>query len=443
MFTYWPEMLNYPLFMNHGFIPYRDFSMVYTPLLPIALQTLFGLVGYDPQFLHYLGTILLSLIVGIVMLTIYYYSKNKLRSFVFGLFLGYILLNFEGNQFWFDSLLPPLLLAIFLLEVSFASKQRWWKIASVGLISGIAILIKQTAALSLLAFVPYLLLLRGKRRFNLQRVLTTFLWFGFPLVLVLSFFLVWLISKNILFDFLKWGIKFILVIPQAKIIGVLPYLRLPSLRQSLAVGLFLLPPIIFALRKNTLPSLLLAAWIISTFLFAFPNFAYSRLESSLVFSFLTLGIVSTGKQLSRGPLLVTYLVSLFIVGTSIFMRHLRVDQPYYDDEIKQVALYIKQKYSGRSLYSFHGPDLVYALTNQPPAFKPWLDQLSWQMAYAGEDNLRALRSSPPEVVIYRPTPLETAPEKMMLKYFESSYKKVFQTSKGTEILEKIPRYQIK
>lgn len=419
--------------MSRGFVPYKDFSMVYTPLLPVALQTLYSLVGYDPQFLHYLGTIFLSLTVGTATLTIYHYSKNKLTSLLLGLFLGYILLSFEGNQFWFDSLLPLPFLAIFLLELSFASKPRWWKIAIAGLISGITILIKQTAALSLLTFGPYLLLLHYKKKFDLYKLLLIFFWFVIPLALVLSFFFAWLISKNILLDFWNWGVKFVLVIPNTKAIGVSPYLRLPSIRQSAALGLFLLPPIILALRRNTLPSILLVIWTLAALLLAFPNFAYSRLESFLFFSFLTLGITLTDKQSSR-CLLFVYLIATAIVGTSIFMRHLRVDQPYYDDEVKQVALYIDQHYPNKSLYSFHGPDLVYVLTKRPPAFKPWLDQLSWQMAYAGEENFKILKSSPPDVVVYRPSPLETPQEKTILNYFENSYRKVFQTQKGTEIL---------
>lgn len=443
LFTYWPEMLNYPFFMNHGFVPYRDFSMVYTPLLPIFLQIIYRFIGYDPQILHYLGTLFLSLTVGTAMLTIHYYSKDKLVSSLLGLSLGYTLLSFEGNQFWFDSLLPLPFLAIFLLEASFASKPQWWKMALAGLISTVTILVKQTAALSLLAFTLYLLLLWHKKEFNLHKLLITFFWFVVPLLLVLSIFLVWLISKNILFDFWNWGIKFVLIIPRGNIIGVAPYLRLPTIRQFLAVGLFLLPPIILALRKNTLPSILLVIWVLITFLLAFPNFAYSRLESSLVFSFLALGVILVDKQPSRRLLLTVYLIVTFVVGTSIFMRHLRVDQQYYDKDVVEVALYINQHYSSQSLYSFHGPDLVYVLTKRPPAFKPWLDQLSWQMAYAGEENLRAFKVSPPDVVVYRPSSLEIPQEKAILRYFESSYRKVFQTQKGTEILEKIPRLGIK
>src|SRR3972149_2607064 len=71
-FTAWPEMLAWPFFILKGWLPYRDFAMVHTPLLVLDLALFNKIFGMGAIQLKIYGWVLIAL----TDLTLFYVAKK-------------------------------------------------------------------------------------------------------------------------------------------------------------------------------------------------------------------------------------------------------------------------------------------------------------------------------------------------------------------------------
>lgn len=433
LFAYWPEMLNYPFFMDRGFLPYRDFSMVYTPGLPILLLGIYKVFGFTPAILHITGTLLLSVTALSTSLLVYALTKRRWLGVFGGSLAGYLIIAFEGNQLWFDDLLGVIFITVFYLECSFLRKDTLWKLVAAGLLSGLSLMVKQSAGYLLLTFPFVVYLYLAGRKVPAARLAGVLLSFSVPIVVIILVFVASLHFLGIYDDFLKWGVNFVFWIAKSHSGIIVPYFRLPSLRQSaVVIVLGLVPALVLINKKSRTTELKLAfAFLLVSFLLTMPNFAYHRLEVPLIF-FVLIGAVGIAKS---GRLVIfAGLVLTLAVATFVFQRHLSRDQQYWDDDARAVSGYINTNFPRSSIYSFNGPDLVYATTGRAPAFKPWFDQLAWQMEYAGDEHYQALIKSPPDLIVFRPLKEYSPHQQMIFNYMESNFMPVYTTKLGTVIL---------
>lgn len=232
--------MNYPFFLHLGWLPYKDWSMVYTPVLPYTLKYFYDVFGYRPETLHLFGTIIGALTTLLIF--------KKSRSLIAVIFFIISYLAFGGNSVWFDLFLTPLIILIYYSP-------------SPAFLFGLCVLIKQTS----FYILPPILLPTIKK--PLLFLLLILLFFGY------------LIFNNLLFDFLNWGVKFVFLLPKA---GDLLF---PTIKQSLVVLAFLIPLLLTKDKKAIIYSFF-------TLLFAFPRFEFFHL-----IPFLAIFTIAVSKRL--------------------------------------------------------------------------------------------------------------------------------------------------
>ncbi len=136
-FTAWPEMLAWPFFILKGWLPYKDFAMVHTPLLVLDIALFNKIFGLGAVQLKIYGWILIAL----TDLTLFYVAKKLWSAKVALLSLLFFIplqILYDGNGIWFDYALSIWgLLALYLL----LSKRY----LAAGVVWALAFLTKQTA----------------------------------------------------------------------------------------------------------------------------------------------------------------------------------------------------------------------------------------------------------------------------------------------------------
>ncbi len=437
LFTYWPEMLNYPFFLLRGLLPYRDFSMVYTPLLPLILAGIYRVLGPTPYVLHLFASLLLATIDLLITSLVFRSTKSKVIALTSGLFAGYIILSFEGNHLWFDSFLTLVIILIFWLQLSFLRQTKLWKLLVIGALYGICILTKQQSSLYLSpALFFFFFLLKQKFHYSWRNLFQAVLIFLLPMVGLLILFLSILNQLNILTDFLNWGFRFVFTLTSVHGANLSPDLVYPTSDQLLRLSPFLLLLAIVSRSPGFLTptSSLALLWLFSTVLFAFPRFGYFHLEAAIPF-FVILVFSSWPKI--KPTFWPTFSVCLVLISTTTVLRyHLRFGQSFYDPDVKVIAKWIKHYYPQSSIYSLNGPDLVYVLTDKTPSALPWVDQLSWNMAFFGDRYIEAFSKKPPDLVIFVPYKTGQYQPEAVIAYVSSHYLPVESFPFGVEILKK-------
>ncbi len=433
-FTYWPEMLDWPRAMAQGWLPYRDFTMIYTPLIPLLIMLSGKIFGFTPLNLHLLGTFLLALTNALLVFAAYRLTRNKIISLLLGGLYLYLTLAFEGNTLAPANLLTPLFFGICLLQLSYLKNNKTVLLFLSGILMGLAFLTKQTTAYVLPEFPLLLSYLYFKRR-RVRLIAPAFKAFVFPLLLIITFFLLILISLNILGDFYNWGVKFSLLLPtltqKAKVSDIL----FPSSRHiPLLLGFCFLALSVVILRKNFI-SFFLFSWIILISLFIFPRFAYAHLLPAIaVFLLLIAEIYPLSK---KKPLaLAAAFIIIFLMAWPIFKKTRLESRTYLEPDIILMADYLSKTYPSSSLYIINSPEQIYFLTDKLPAVKPWVEQLPWQMAYFNQEFTLAFKTTPPDIVLYTPYKTnEFSPS--LVPYLKENYSLVHSFPGGEQVLEKL------
>lgn len=397
-FTYWPEMLNWPFFLNSGWLPYKDFFVIHTPLLIYSLLAFYKVLGFKILTLHIFGTMLL-VVSGLFLIgEVFQKTRSVINTFIAGFVFLILEFAFSGNTVWFESFLTPLLFLLFVLLSNYLDKPQLSKIILAGVIFGLALISKQTTAYLLPAIgsVFVIMLLQGKKW---PKVLNPIFIFVFTASLVTIFFLIWLSWQKILPDFLYWGVQFVFHKPfNADVAN--SYVLYPSKRQLISLLLLLLPPVLITLRQRKLNQIHLLAWIGFSLLFAFPRFDYLHLVPMAIFLALFIGEnFSVKKDL---PLQLIYLAITILVGTAILMTNLHYTHTFVDPDTLKLVGILNNKYSGKTIFSLNGPDQVYFLTKKLPPVRPWVPQLAWYLEPYGSQFYKDFLAGSPEVIFYSP-----------------------------------------
>jgi len=373
-FVYWPEMLNWPFVMARGFLPYVDFSIVHTPFLPLTLTLLNGFFGETPRTLHFFGTSLLvitNLLIGYLV-----YKKTGLKRAIFAQALYvFISLAFEGNSVWFDLMLAPLVLTVYVLITSETSPK---KLFILGLVFGLMFTIKQTSVYLL----PAIFLIT---KFNFKKISC----FAIGYLFILFIFFSLLYCFGLLPAFSNWAVKFVFLLPFIKdTSGTLtPDFVLPTIKQTLVLATFFLAVLVNLDKKN----LRATCYMLLALLFAFPRFSYFHL---MPFVAIFLVYVCQRK--------IWPLVFVFIAVTPVFIKAYQTGNRFLTPSVYAVSEEIKTNYPNATIFSLNGPYLVYYLTGKTPAVKPWIDQLSWHLAYADAEFTNAFLKNLPDLIVHKP-----------------------------------------
>ena len=408
-FTAWPEMLAWPFFILKGWLPYKDFAMVHTPLLVLDLAIFNKIFGVGAAQIKIFGWALIIL----TDLTLFYVVKklwSEKKALFSLLFFIPLQVLYDGNGIWFDYALSIWgLLALYLL----LSKRY----LAAGMVWALAFFTKQTAVWFLFP-ISFVMLGEGFGERAKKFIL------GSVCILGLGALALWIFG--ILPDFIFWAIKFgIGILPQAS--GQInPPTGTEALRALLPFSVLL-----FALFIDWKKYLPFTMWAGFGILGAVPRWELFHFQPGLPFLAIAAAIFflqsESLKNLTRFAL-VLYVAGVLLMVTRSINRTWGEPDRFLEPSVVRTADYIKANtLATDKILVLNSWDSLYALSDRLPATRPWFPQLSWYFALGGvEDEItNDLKTQPPALVVmqpYGPSGLSSfKPEKMtdyVFKYYQ-------------------------
>lgn len=194
-----------------GLIPYKQVSMITTPLLPMINSIFLKVVFNGIMTYRVLMGIVFALIVLFIYLIIKELSNKKLLSYICAFFIGTLLINKFLLDYNYLFLLIVLMIAF--LEVRDLKKNENFNFnhnLCVGLLTGLAFLTKQTIGLLLIIIVIFEVFIYMKKiGFDLK--LTKFIKLMgvriFGMMIPITIFLIYLGVNGAFNDFINYAIK--------------------------------------------------------------------------------------------------------------------------------------------------------------------------------------------------------------------------------------------
>lgn len=384
-FTAWPEMLLWPYLLSKGWLPYQDFAMVHTPLLPIVSSFILKQLGFSLVSLQFVTWTLIVIIDCLIYLTTSRLFSRHI-AIITVLFYSLLHIRYEGNALWFDlALVPFLLIYYYCLE----SK----KFLFAGFVWMLAIMTKQTAVWFLLPLAFYLIPAKSIKpviRFSLG-----ILALAVPVFLLIT-------STGILPDFYYWAIHFgTIILPSST-----GQISLPSLKQLFS-GLWPYVSLVFIIYPGvSTRSIRLIVWGMVGMLGAFPRWELFHFQPALPFLSIIFAVIITSLQRRS---LVRPLFSLYLLFSALWLVKPLIRDTYQPARFFEPAVYsavreISQHTSpSDTIFVLNYWDHLYALSDHLPP-KPWIPQLPWYQSLPGiqDKQVSALTSNPPSLVVFHP-----------------------------------------
>src|SRR3990167_6156125 len=273
-FVYWPEMLNWPLILSAGWLPYKDFTTIHTPLLPYILTLFYSIFGFEILSLRLFAAGMLALTSFLLGFLIFTTTKNKWLTVVSAFVYIYLTFAFEGNTVWFESALAPIFLLSFILMKKTLEEAESKNFFYLGGLLAVALLIKQTSLYLLPVYALFFLYLFFRRKLTLQRV-TLFIAPAASLLLLFAFYLH---SLDLWPHFYRWAVEFVFLLPSLSTADVPPDLLLPSKKQLLLILLIVFVGIYALWQTRKFATLLVFSFVNCLAIFHHFNFRTSSQE---------------------------------------------------------------------------------------------------------------------------------------------------------------------
>ena len=182
----------------NGLLPYRDFNIITTPLLPLIVSIFLRIYN------SLLTMRIISIIVSTLSMFLVYKILDKLNikmSAVITIFISLFYFNYYYLEYNFFCLL----LNLFIIYLELALKDSKNKHFIIGLLSALVLLSKQTVGLlTFIAIMLYQLIINykdNKKIFN-KNLLYRLIGFIIPIII----FIIYLLFNNILYDFIDYTI---------------------------------------------------------------------------------------------------------------------------------------------------------------------------------------------------------------------------------------------
>ncbi len=184
-----------------GNLPYQDFNMITTPLLPILISPFLNLFGTELFIFRILNIIFCTSIFYLI-----YHILRKLNiHYSLSLIIIFCLLSLFKGNLRLDYNFSITLLTLIIMYLELTGKKNKYSHFLIGLLAGTSILIKQTTGLVLsltICIYPFFLTknhhLSNTKKYFLPRII--------GIIIPLFIFLIYLLSFNILDDFIDYSI---------------------------------------------------------------------------------------------------------------------------------------------------------------------------------------------------------------------------------------------
>ena len=207
------ELWNYNFASNiaNGLIPYRDFNMLQTPLLPFIAGFILKLFSNELIVMRILGILFITFLFYLIYRIFKLLKINSFFSF-FSLFLIFILLK-DYLCIDYNFLVLIFTLLIIYLEIKYYLKNNkkilsfyFFENLSIGILAGCSILLKQSTGLliSIIAVGFKILMVKNKNDFKL--FLKIFFARILGILIPILLFVIYLILNHALYDFTNYTI---------------------------------------------------------------------------------------------------------------------------------------------------------------------------------------------------------------------------------------------
>jgi len=443
-----PRVILQPWLLQGGFLQYENIADQHTPLMPILLSVLTPLFS---DGLRLAKIVLVALISLSTVLT--FLAARRTIGWLGGLGAASFFViwspGFSFAKLWHETFLAPLYLLLLLFYDSSASYHSRKSLLFLGLLGGIAILVKQHAAIVFATFVIWNAFTNWHAHRSFSVILRDTALISLAATLpIMAFALHHYVQAGTLANFLYWTISFNLVSGYASLAA-----QPPDIAQvrTIASACLLLPAATFCLielkRKGDKRWLNLGWGLIllaASSLTAYPRFAFFHLQAALPvlawLSSLTLAFAlrpgNSNSALQSSPSFATGIaiaLSAFwiITAGSAYQSVFRADQPrkvWEYTDLVPLADEIRQRIGPTDcIYIFPDDEatanLYYLLRCLPPKF--WGFSYPWYMSDSVKSRIvLTLQEHPPEWVVYFPGRWDIenrAPE--VIAYIQDNYQR--------------------
>lgn len=338
--------------------------------------------------------LLLVLLVGVTHIGIFLLAKKigKYNRFIFLPNFLYLLLQplFEGYALWLDTILVPLITFSAYFVVEAIDTKRIRDFFYTGLFLGSAVFFKQVISPLVLVVFTILLL----RKVSVSRVFVFLFGFSVPCV----YLVVWLLSNNLISDFVYWSIIFNFEV-YAKMAS-----QPPGISQLVRVLFVFLPTVFIAYKYRSHVSVLfLFIFLLFSVIFGLSRFELIHLQPALPFASLLLGyffISYWGKKQFVTIGISLYLFVLVLWSIRFYTSHISKKVYFFDSETRQVARYV-EKITNNSdkVFTIGVQPTFYVLADRLPPGNVYTVQVPWNTIVTESKILDSLVNDPPNVIV--------------------------------------------
>ncbi|MCI9178054.1 MAG: hypothetical protein HFJ28_05805 [Clostridia bacterium] len=202
------EVWNYNFAYNiaNGLVPYRDFNMLQTPLLPFIVSIFFLLFGNELLVFRILAIFLISILFYMIYKIFKKLKINLSYIFIFMLLLFLLLQDYICIDYNFALLIITFILIYFSIQNNDQKNKSFLYYFNIGILSGFCILLKQStgAIISFISvFYPALFI---KHKSDIKIYLKNSFITILGIALLISILLIYLMTHNALKDFIDYTI---------------------------------------------------------------------------------------------------------------------------------------------------------------------------------------------------------------------------------------------
>lgn len=428
-FVDWPEMLLYPWFLTKGLLYYRDVVLAYVPGSYYLLHGIYSVIGYSPASER-------AIAYGFILLTdilVYIVARKLTRSWwASSLALFFFVLwqpIFSGNTIWYETILAPIYLAVYLLLLRYTDKPRLASAVHVGIVLALATLIKQTAAWPL-GMACLFVWLSQKNKIQ-----------GFFHAAVLG-------SIALLFQLMTWGyfalqgagseywfwvFGFIANLSQS----ASGYALAPT-RGDLALILpAVIPLLMVPMLRPKKEGWLIILFAVAVLLAGLPRWGLHRLQPMLAFISVSIAVsaVHLFRQKQWAKVLGIIVLCSVVAGSwrsfRVFVTLRDPMQPTFFDATYQQLVAFMDKETDGAVYVLGNYDYLYFGMDKKPTVLPWVPLFPWNGQVPGMETklIASIESHEVPYILLVPFHPEAgyydgyAPNQLFL-YVRSKYEKI-------------------
>lgn len=429
-FVDWPEMLLYPWFLTKGLLYYRDVVLAYVPGSYYLLHAIYSLIGYSvvsERIIAY-GCILLTDV--LVYITARKLTKSLWPSVAALAFFVWWQPIFSGNTIWYETMLTPMYLVMYLLALRYLEKSTMRRVLPLALMTAGTTLIKQTAVWSVFVLCLFVWLSNTKKKEGFSHAVII------GMVIIMANLLVWgyfaVLGAGQAYGF--WVFGFLFSLSQANS----GYALSPPRSDITLIIPAVIPFFMYGFYRPKKQIWLLLLFTIAVTLSGLPRWGLHRFQPVLAYISISIAVLmqyvlTTKRWVVIGTGVVV--LALVFIGSlrsfRIFITRRDPMQPQFFGKTYQALLSYVEKEAPGPIYILGNYDYLYFGMNEKPTVMPWVPLFPWNAKVPDlqKQIVASLESQQVPYILYIPFHpdrgyyLDYSPDELFL-YVQAKYVKI-------------------